>query len=130
MPLKCDFDPLDIARFLPGILLIEIEGVRPDGTGLYRYKVVGEWEVAARGHNPTGKLVDDGYHAASREAAIADYDQVRDAREPHHGQVEFVNEHGIPILEDSIILPFSEDGETVSHFLVYSEQINGDDALA
>lgn len=122
MPLKSEFDPLEIAPFLPGILLVEVEGIRPDGSGLYRYKVVGQMEVAARGHNPTGKLVDEGFHAESREAAIGDYDFVREFGEPHYAPIEFINEKGVPVSEDSILLPFANEEGKVGHILVYSER--------
>ena len=123
VPRRSDFDPLDIPRHLPGIMLIEFEGETPGGAGIYRYRVVGDWEVEARGHNPTGKLVEEGYHAASREAALRTYDRVRRDKQPLYEKMDFQNERGLRIREHSIVLPFSEDGETVSQILVYSERI-------
>jgi hypothetical protein len=125
MPRRADFDPADVRQLLPGMLLIDVEDVREDDTGVYRYRVVGDWEVEARGYNPTGRLVDEGFHYFSREAALADYDAVRRTCEPLIGPIEFVSRKNILIREYSIILPFSENGETVSQILVFSHRITG-----
>lgn len=122
MPRRADFDPVDVPKHLPGLILIDVEGVRPDGVGVYRYRVVGEWEVRSRGHNPTGRLVEDGYYATSLEIALAAYDHVREACTPLYEPMEFVNERGVRVSEYSILLPYSEDGEAVSQILVYSEK--------
>lgn len=123
MPRRSDFDPMDIPRHLPGILLIDVEGVRPDGIGIYRYRVVGGNEVANRGHNPTGRLVEEGFYAESLEDALAHYEAVRRSRRPVYDRVTFLDERGRPVREDTILVPFSEDGTTVSQILVYSEQL-------
>ena len=123
MPRRSDFDPADLPRLLPGMILVDVEGVRPDGTGLYRYRVVGGSEVAARRHNPTGRLVDEGYYAESLESALAAYDFVRIKRRPLYDPVDFVDRAGRRVRESSILLPFSENGEDVSQILVFSERL-------
>lgn len=122
IPKRADFDPMDLPRHLPGILLVGIEGIKPDGTGIYRYRVVGEEEVRNRGHNPTGKLLEEGFFAESLESALADYEAVRTSGRPLYAPVSFLDDRGRRILEDSVMLPFSEDGVTVSQVLVYSER--------
>jgi hypothetical protein len=122
IPNRADFDPMDLPRHLPGILLVGIEGLKPDGTGIYRYRVVGEDEVSNRGHNPTGKLLDEGFYAESLESALADYEAVRKSGRPLYAPVAFMDDKGRRILEDSVMLPFSADGVTVSQVLVYSER--------
>lgn len=106
---------------MPGLLLFDVLPATPSGPIRYRYRVVGNWEVDARGHNPTGKLVDDGFHAQSKEYALAAYDRVRASGVPMYNLLDFVNDRNLRIQEQSIMLPFSEDGETVSQLLVYSE---------
>lgn len=123
MPRRSDFDPMDVPRHLPGLLLIDVEGVRPDGIGIYRYRVVGGNEVANRGHNPTGRLVEDGFYAVSLEEALADYDAVRTSGRPLYARVTFLDERERPVHEDTILVPFSEDGTTVTQILVYSEKL-------
>lgn len=123
MPRRADFDPVDLPRHLPGLLLIDVGFETPGGKARYRYRVVGDWEVNARGHNPTGKLVDDGFHAESREMALAAYDRVCASRVPMYERLDFLNDRNLHIREQLIILPFSEDGGTVSQLLVYSEPV-------
>lgn len=122
MPYRSDFDPTDIPHHLPGILLIDIEGVRPDGTGIYRYRVVGQWEVAARGHNPTGSLVEDGFFGPSLESCLTDYDTVRRTGTPLFAPLDFIDSRGLQVNEYSIVLPFTDNGVEVSKILVYSER--------
>ena len=40
-----------------------------------------------------------------------------------YDRLDFVNDRNLRVQEQSIMLPFSEDGETVSQLLVYSEPI-------
>lgn len=122
MPTRADFDPMDLPRHLPGMILVGIEGAKPDGRGVYRYRVVGEEEVRNRGHNPTGRLLEDGFYAESLESALADYEAVRMTRRPLYAPLAFLDDKDRRILEDSVLLPLSEDGETVSQILVYSER--------
>jgi hypothetical protein len=126
MPQRRDFDPADVPRHLPGILLIDVEGITDDGAGetvgIYRYRVVGSQEVANRGHNPTGKLVVEGYFAGSLEDALRSYEIVRRSKSFLYEPMQFVTDDHLTIDEYSILLPFSEDGETVSQILVFSER--------
>lgn len=122
LPRRVDFNPMDLPGHLPGLMLIDVEGVRPDGLGIYRYRVVGGYEVANRGHNPTGQLVEQGYFAESLESALADYERVRLTGKPLFGPVTFIDDRGRRVSEESVLLPYSEDSEMVSQILVYSER--------
>lgn len=84
MPRREDFDPIDLPHLLPGLLLIDVEGLKPDGTGLYRYRVVGSYEVESRRHDPTGKRVEEGFYAESVDQALSDYESVRIRKEPFY----------------------------------------------
>jgi len=120
MPQRADFHPEAVVGHLPGILLIDVEGVDSEGIGIYRYRVVGTEEVRLRGSDPTGKLVNEGYFAATLEDALDCYETIRRCRSFLYETVEFVSQHGRWRSEASVILPFSEDGETVSQIMVYS----------
>jgi hypothetical protein len=122
MPSRSDFDPVDVPRHLAGILLIDVEGPREGGGGLYRYRVVGECEVASRGHNPTGRLVHEGFYGPSLDSVLSEYDFVLAHRAPLFAPLDFQDERGRWVSELSIILPLSEDGMSVSQLLVYSER--------
>ena len=120
MPRRSDFRPEAVVRHLPGILLIDVEGLDADGVGIYRYRVVGTEEVRLRGHDPTGKLVQEGFFWTSLEDAIQSYEEIRKSRSFVYESIEFVSSQGRWRAENSIALPFSEDGKTVSQILVYS----------
>lgn len=126
MPQRRDFSPADVPRHLPGILLIDVEGITEDGAGetvgIYRYRVVGSQEVANRGHDPTGKLVVEGYFAGSLEDALRSYEIVRRSKSFLYEPMQFITDDHLTIDEYSILLPFSENGVSVSQILVFSER--------
>ncbi|MEC9266862.1 MAG: PAS domain-containing protein [Alphaproteobacteria bacterium] len=122
MPAWSDFDPADIRHHLPGIILIDVEAPRPDGTFPYRYRVVGQWEVDARGHNPTGSTVDEGFYGPALESALSDYDTVRSTAGPLYAPLDFIDSRGLHVDEYSILLPFTDKGTRVDKILVYSER--------
>lgn len=122
MPSRRDFDPVDLPAHLPGILLIDVEGVDEAGIGRYRYRVVGTAEVANRGHDPTGKPVVEGYFGSSEADVLRDYEAVRLGRTFLYEPQQFVTEDHRTVDEYSIVLPFSEDGRTVSQIMVFSER--------
>ena len=121
MPRRADFDPMAIPRHLPSILLVDVEGLRADGKGKYRYRVAGDLEIAARGFNPTGMRVEDGFLAGSVEEVIAVYETVRLNCEPICLPTVYVRESGLRIDDFTFMVPLSEDGETVSQILVFSD---------
>lgn len=122
MPRRCDIDPMDFPKHLPGILLLDVEYFGTDGNARYRYRVVGTKEVRNRGHDPTGKYVEEGYFGPSLEDALEAYDLVRRGRTFLYNPIAFKNNRGAWIDELSILLPLSEDAENVTQVLVYSEQ--------
>jgi hypothetical protein len=121
MPQRADFRPEAVPRHLSGILLVDVEGLDEQGIGIYRYRVVGTESVRLRGHDPTGKLVQEGFFWSSLDEALATYETVRTSRGHLYGTAEFVSPEGRWHSEYSILLPFSEDGENVSQILVYSQ---------
>ncbi len=120
MPRRADFDPAKVVHHLPGILLVDVEGVDDRGVAILRYRVVGTEEVRTRGHDPTGKLVPEGFFGPSLEAVMEAYEFVRRERTFLYELLEFKPDKGLFTSEDNILLPFSEDGESVSQILVYS----------
>ena len=128
MPQRRDFDPIDLPNHLHGIILIDVEGVGDDGTGIFRYRVVGTTEVENRGFDPTGRLVSEGYFFSSREAAMTSYETVRRTRKFLYEPMRFIADGYRLIDEYSILLPFSEDGEEVSQILVFSDRRKRDES--
>ena len=120
MPSRADFDPARVVHHLPGILLVDIEGMDENGTAILRSRVVGTEEVRARGHDPTGKLVSEGFFGPSLEAAMQAYGFVHRERTFLYQLLEFKTERGLLSSEYNILLPFSSDGESVNQILGYS----------
>lgn len=123
MPRRADFDPMDIPGHLPGILLVDVEGVNEEGIGQFRYRVAGDLEITARGFNPMGKRVEDGTFQGSKKRAISNYETVRRSAAPLYKPITYLNAHHLMIDEYVLFLPFSEDGETVSQILVFAERL-------
>lgn len=121
MPRRADIDPLDFHGHLPGVLLIDVEGVDSHGVGIYRYRVVGTAEVTLRGHDPTGLLVPEGFIGPSLEDVLACYELVRRRRTFLYDPLGYWTPEGRWVDEHTLFLPLSKDGETVTQILVYSE---------
>ena len=120
MPRRADIDPMDFVAQLPGILLVDVEGLDAEGHGRFRYRVVGTEEVRLRGHDPTGKRVEEGFFAPSREDVLTSYETVRRGCCFLYDPLGYSTPGGQWRDEYTIFLPLSEDGETVSQILVYS----------
>lgn len=116
MPQRRDIDPLDIPRHLPNITLVDVV---PDARR-YVYRVVGTREVDARGADPTGHSVLDRYFCSSQGAALVGYDRVCSERRPVFRDGRFVAETGRRTGRQTIFLPLTADGETVSQIMIYS----------
>ena len=122
MPTRADIRPEDFRAHLPGILLVDVEGEDEAGAGIFRYRLGGTGEVTLRGHDPTGKLVQDGFFGPSLEDVMECYGTVRRERTFLYDPLEYRTPDGKWADEYTLFLPLSEDGETVSQILVFSEQ--------
>ncbi|NQW10204.1 MAG: PAS domain-containing protein [Alphaproteobacteria bacterium] len=122
MPRRQDIDPVDLKPYLAAILLLNVEGLNDDGVGIYRYRVVGTAEVANRGFDPTGKLVQDGYFAGSLAETLRSYESARIQKCGIYEVLDFVTKKGTRHKEQSIMLPLSENGTDVSQIIVFSKR--------
>ncbi len=120
MPSRSEIAPEDFVSHLPGILLVDVEGLDQNGVGIFRYRVVGTEEVALRGYDPTGKEVREGFFGPSLEDVLECYDYVRREGIFIYDPLEYETPDGRWRNESTIFLPLSEDGETVSQIMVYS----------
>ena len=116
MPKRADIDPAEIKAYLPSITLVNVV---PDERR-FVYRLVGTQEVAGRGVDPTGQSVRDAYYAESLEAALACYEYVVRERRPFCFAEPYFTADDWKEHEDTIYLPLSEDGESVSMILVYT----------
>ncbi|MDQ7248938.1 PAS domain-containing protein [Dongia sedimenti] len=116
MPARADIDPIELRRFLPGIILIDVV----DDERRYVYRLVGTREVAMRGKDPTGQSMVEGFFAPNLEAALAIPDQVVATRAPLFVHRDFIAPDGRLGYEDLIMLPLSEDGLKVTMIMGYT----------
>lgn len=116
MPSRADIDPIELGRFLPGIILIDVV----DDERRYVYRLVGTREAAMRGKDPTGQSMVEGFFAPNLEAALAIPDKVVATRAPLFVHRDFVAPDGRLGFEDLIMLPLSEDGARVTMIMGYT----------
>ena len=115
LPPRRAIDPLEIPRMLSQLTIVEVV---PDARR-YVYRLVGTTEVKIRGHDPTGKSVAEGFFGPSLEDALGCYDTVVRTRGPLYDDVSFVTPDGRFSDDETLFMPLSEDGVTVSRILVY-----------
>jgi len=117
MPARADFDPAEIAKFLPSVMVVDI--VSRDPLQL-RYRLVGTMEAQARGGDPTGLLVGEAFFGRSARQVIENYLAVANQGTPVFDNDEVKLED--PFLSDAgtILLPLSDDGRIVDKVIAYA----------
>jgi hypothetical protein len=115
LPTRRDIDPVEIPRFLSQLTIVEVV---PDERR-YVYRLVGTTEVEIRGRDPTGKSVLDNFFGPSIEDVLGCYDTVVATRRPLYDPTPYLTPDGRYSDDETLFLPLSEDGETVSRVLVY-----------
>lgn len=115
-PKRADFDPIGHPQALSGIQIVE----REEGPARYRYRLVGTGEVQARGLDPTGKPVSEGYSGSSLDLVIENYDRVIAEACPMVVEDVFRNPRGLPIQDISLLLPLADMTGASTFILVYS----------
>jgi len=120
MPSRADIALETLVAHLPGMILVDVEGVDEKGVGIFRYRFVGADEVRLRGNDPSGTLVTESYWGASLEDVIGCYEFVRRRKSFVYDDIPYLTPRGKWSCEATLFLPLSEDGETVSQVLVYS----------
>lgn len=121
MPARRDFDPAQMIAFLPGIALIDVV----EDARCFVYRLLGTREVAMRGRDATGKGVAEGFFASSAETALASYHDVVARRAPRFELRRFITPDGRIGHEQTVILPLSEDGQTLNMMIAYTHHYLG-----
>jgi len=117
MPQRADIEPTEIPSLLPHIALI---GVENDPRRLY-YRLIGTHITEALGRDNTGKYFEEAFQGQMLEDITRVYDAVITSCTPirYTGQALYSkNEYRE---YESVHLPLSEDGTTVSIILVGQE---------
>lgn len=113
MPARSDIDPVDIPRLLPNLLLIDVE----QATGRLRVRVAGTTVVEMYGSDYTGRYLDEIEFGDRRAAVLFDYNTCLETRQPYAAEHSFWATRDITYRIERLILPLSDDGETVSHLI-------------
>ncbi|MDY0883348.1 PAS domain-containing protein [Dongia soli] len=117
MPARRDIDPIEMKPWLSAIQLIDIF----HNPRRMIYRLVGQVDVEFRGFNPTGRTVEECAVGASLQEALANYDIVITQRSFVYDHADYVSASGFLRGQESILLPLSDDGETVNMVLTYAE---------
>jgi len=117
-PAKPDFDPMRVPRALPGIQIVEAVG-KPDE---FIYRLVGTREVAARGWDPTGKPIVDGFIGPSADVVLKHYRQTIENAVPLGVTGIFRLYSGIWKEDISLFLPMADKSGKLTFVFVYSYQ--------
>ena len=117
MPTRADIDPVDFPSYLPGIVMVDV-GYEPF-TLIYR--LVGTREAEARGHNPTGRSVFEGWDGRSQEDVIENYQLVVARKSPLYDADRTLDPTREWLEAGTVFLPLSGDGQTVNKILIYTE---------
>jgi hypothetical protein len=116
MPSRRDIDPIDLPRHLANLMLIDVEREPLR----FRYRLVGTRVVDASAEDRTGAYFDAVHFFAVNPVVMTEYKQAVESGEPILS-VEpfknFINDTTYPV--ERLILPLSNDGETVDMLLVY-----------
>jgi len=120
MPSRADIDPLDLVRFLPSLMLVDVDssGDRP----AYTYRLVGTREVAVRGNDPTGRSVTTHCFGHSLVSALENYDRVVETRAPWIDLTHLLSFDAMILDRDKLFLPLGLDDRTVDMIMVYTVQ--------
>ena len=117
MPRRADIDPAEMVPFLPALMIVDVV---PDARR-YVYRLVGTKECEARGRDPTGRPVGEAFIGSSRETVLANYDRVHLTGQPHIDLKTVITNHDRLDNSHVIFMPLSEDGQTVTQILVYTD---------
>ncbi|GAB2176020.1 PAS domain-containing protein [Dongia sp. agr-C8] len=117
MPRRADIDPAELVGYLPALMIVDVVA----DERRFVYRLVGTREVQARGRDPTGRPVGEAFLGASREAVLANYSRVQLSGQPHVDLKTVITNRDRLDNSHVIFLPLSEDGQSVSQILVYTD---------
>lgn len=113
MPTRTAIDPIDIPRLLPNLLLLDVE----PGAGRLKIRVAGTTVVEMYGSDYTGRYLDEIDFGDRRAAVLHDYSTCLQTRQPYVSEHSFWTVRAVSYRIERVILPLSDDGETVSQLI-------------
>ena len=113
MPARADLDPADIPRLLPNLILFDVE----PGSERLKARLVGTNVVRMYGTDYTGQYLDEIDFGDRRKAILHDYMTCYRTKSMYVSEHTFWTTRDISYRVERLILPLSDDGETVTMLL-------------
>ncbi|MET1029208.1 MAG: PAS domain-containing protein [Dongiaceae bacterium] len=120
MPARRDIDPVEMRPWLAAIQLIDVF----HNPRRLIYRLVGQVDVDFRGYNPTGKSVEQCAIGNTLQESLRNYDIVITERTFVYDFADYLSPSGFLRGQECILLPLSDDGETVNMVMTYAEVIS------
>lgn len=115
-PGKSEFDPMRVAAALPGIQIVE----RENGPVEFRYRLVGTREVEARGWNPTGFSVAEGFAGPTPEIVLKHYRMTVESAKPLCVAGVFLKQSNIWTEVIALFLPMAGAADDLRYVFTYT----------
>jgi len=117
MPARRDLRPEEMRDFLGYVVLVDVESAVPPR---YRYRLVGSEIAGAYGRDLTGLYVDDVQPLSYRNLLLRHYGRATELARPILHRVKFMEWTGKVHELIRLILPLSDDNQTVNMLLMTS----------
>lgn len=117
MPARRDIDPVDMRRWIAHMQLVDVSY----NPRRLVYRLVGELDVAFRGYNPTGRTVEECGIGHSLAETLRNYEIVIGEKCPVFDWSDYVSQSGFLRSQEGLLLPLSDDDETVNMVATYAE---------
>ncbi len=113
MPSRADFDPLEMPKLLPSIILVDVE--TPDRR--LKVRLAGTKVVDMFGRDYTGEYLDEIDFGDVREKVLHEYGLAASEERPIFSDHAFRNAQDFHHSIERAILPLADDGATVNMLL-------------
>jgi hypothetical protein len=113
MPRRRDIDPTEIPRLLPNIQITELV----DGGKRIRYRLAGTAIVEAYGAQLAGKYFDEVFSGERLHFIETNYRKMCGEKRPVMVRNRYHSARNVELICTRLIMPLSEDGETVTQCL-------------
>ncbi|MEH6526917.1 MAG: PAS domain-containing protein [Sneathiella sp.] len=123
MPSRADMSPADMVSFLPNVILLDVMAGPQD----FKYRLVGTKVTLQMLHTDnTGKTMRElGFKGQGPDSKIfSNCVKVVETRQPLAGQTPYTGKNSDFKATEDIIMPLSQDGETVNMLFVTCEFID------
>lgn len=122
LPARADLDPVEMKEWLPGLVLVNVTP-DPGRCPPYRltYRLIGTRARDLRGHEATGKSVEDAYFGNSRDEIMENYRLVIEERQVVYDGDRTLSKSGSRLEAETLLLPLASDGRTVDMVICYQE---------